>query len=116
VFIYSLLVGIGGFLGAMARFALSNIFNEGHSFPFGTVIVNLVGSFLLGVLAGNAIGYIIYLLVGVGFMGAFTTFSTLTLDVITLWKKRQWQNVIIYLSLTYIGGLGLAFVGFAIYS
>lgn len=114
MFIYSLLVGIGGFLGAVLRFALNNIFNEGHSFPFGTIIVNLLGSFLLGVLAGNEMGNKLYFFIGVGFMGAFTTFSTLNLDLIKLWENKQWQYVIIYFTLTYVGGIGLAFIGFGI--
>jgi len=112
--IHSLLVGIGGFFGAISRFTLSNVFQKQHSFPYGTMIVNIIGSFLLGVIAGSNFGNTIYLLIGTGFMGAFTTFSTMSLDLVKLWENKQWKFLIVYFSLTYIGGVTFAFIGFII--
>src|SRR5690625_722825 len=112
--IHSLLVGIGGFFGAMARFAINNVFKERHSFPIGTMVVNLVGAFLLGIVAGSTLGNSLFLLIGVGFLGAFTTFSTLSLDLVKLWNNKQWKYMIIYVSTTYLGGIILAFIGFLV--
>ena len=112
--IHSLLVGIGGFFGAMARFAINNVFKEQHSFPFGTMVVNLIGAFLLGIAAGSKLGNSLFLFIGVGFLGSFTTFSTLSLDLVKLWNNKQWKYLIVYFSLTYVGGITLAFFGFAL--
>ena len=89
-----LLVGIGGFLGAIARYLMAlGVDNVLHQrwpgFPYGTLAVNVLGSFglaLAGVwLAGRA-GFSpqIRLLIGVGFFGAFTTFSTFASQSLTL--------------------------------
>lgn len=71
-------VGLLGGLGAAARFALDGTITErlGREFPYGTLLVNLIGSFLLGVMAGAALARGAYEVLGVGLIGAFTTFST----------------------------------------
>lgn len=86
-----LLIGGGAVLGANARYWLTNLFAEkyGTLFPYGTLVINITGSFLLGfvvVLIGNRFsvdpGY--RLLIGTGFLGAYTTFSTFSYDTIAL--------------------------------
>ncbi len=78
----SLLVAIGvgllGGLGAMARFVLDGRISRrvGREFPYGTLLVNLIGAFTLGVIVGVAIGANAYRLLGTGLIGGFTTFST----------------------------------------
>ena len=74
--IHLLLVGIGGFFGAIARFSFSQMLNNKSPFriPIGTLTVNLVGAFLLGIITGIAANTMIALFFGTGFMGAFTTF------------------------------------------
>jgi len=87
-----ILVGIGGFLGANARFIVGRIFTKYFTlyFPFGTLFINVSGSFLLGI-----VGYIaVYLkildpdyfryLFGIGFLGAYTTFSTFEYEINSL--------------------------------
>ena len=81
------LVAIGGAFGAVARYAISEWVPS--EFPWGTLGVNVVGSFLLGVLIAMSIineqiSPEILLLVGTGALGAFTTMSTFSLDVIQL--------------------------------
>jgi CrcB protein len=75
-----LVVGIGviGGLGALARFAVDGIVAQraGRAFPYGTLVVNLLGAFGLGVLVGAAAGADADRLLGTGLIGAFTTFST----------------------------------------
>lgn len=86
-----LLIGSGAVLGANARYWLNNymVGRLGASFPYGTLIINITGSFLLGfvlVLIANRVvvdpGY--RLLIGTGFLGAYTTFSTFSYDTIAL--------------------------------
>ena len=90
-----LLVGLGGALGAMARYltvvGAARLFGPG--FPAGTLAVNVLGSFLIGVLAVAMLGprgaspAAAFLLVGV--LGGFTTFSAFSLDALKLWQAGQ---------------------------
>ncbi len=93
-----ILVGVGGFLGANARFILARgvgaLFDT--PFPLGTFVVNMSGSFLLGVL-GTIIALkvtpnseALRLALGVGFLGAFTTFSTFEFETHALFDDGSW--------------------------
>ncbi|MCA1694521.1 MAG: fluoride efflux transporter CrcB, partial [Actinobacteria bacterium] len=79
-------VGVAGFFGSIARYALSGAVSRvNESFPWGTFAVNITGSFALGFLvAAFADRYVVHpdmrVAVTVGFLGAYTTFSTLTLE------------------------------------
>ncbi|QBK26933.1 fluoride efflux transporter FluC [Ureibacillus thermophilus] len=108
-----LFVGIGGFAGAVSRFAMSKAFNKKVSFPFGTLTVNLLGSFLLGMIVGAKVNEMIALLFGTGFLGAFTTFSTMKLELTQLYLKNK-KNFLLYIIITYIGGITLTFFGYLI--
>lgn len=107
------LVAVGGFFGAISRFGVSQWVNWRLSpaFPVGTLVVNLLGALLLGVLIGSGIGDSWQKLLGTGFMGAFTTFSTFKLESIQLGTHRRWKSLVIYLAVSYIGGIFLAFLG-----
>lgn len=86
-------IALGGMAGAYARFRLSRwIYGRtGHRFPWGTLAVNLAGSFALGLvlphLAGDATP--LRALVVVGFLGAFTTFSTFAAETVALLEERR---------------------------
>ena len=106
-----LLVGAGGFLGANARFALGRWAGStfGTSFPVGTFITNVAGSFLLGVVATLVTGRLapnsdrITLAVSIGFIGAFTTFSTFEFESNRLLENGAWllaaANVVLSVAL-----------------
>lgn len=79
----TLLIALGGALGALGRYGLSNLSSGwlGESFPYGTLIANLVGCFAFGAVqqlgdATNLISQEVRLAIGIGFLGALTTYST----------------------------------------
>ena len=90
-------IGIGGFIGANARYLMtllvdSMLIPRWGLFPFGTVLVNVLGSFglaIFGVWFGSRVGLSpnVRLLIGTGFFGAFTTFSTYANESISLFEK-----------------------------
>jgi CrcB protein len=93
-----LLVGVGGFVGANARFIVAKLTDrwvDGH-FPLGTFVVNILGSFLLGFLGGLLAARLVphsdavRLALGVGFLGAFTTFSTFEFETHALFEDGVW--------------------------
>ncbi|MGJ3221741.1 fluoride efflux transporter CrcB [Geobacillus thermoleovorans] len=110
-----LLVMMGGFFGAICRYAVSRwAARRSPRFPIGTLIVNLLGSFLLGWLAGSGAADTEKLLVGTGFMGAFTTFSTFNWESVQMMQQRQWAKVVVYLAATYLCGVWLAWFGYRV--
>jgi CrcB protein len=109
----SVLVAVGGFCGAISRYGVGLWANRRPSrLPWGTLAVNLLGSFLLGIIIGSHVGGMIPLLLGTGYMGAFTTFSTFKLECVQLGRKKDWGALAAYLLLSYGAGLLLAFAGF----
>lgn len=114
-----LLIGMGGFLGAIMRYALSDFiqsWSKFSQFPLGTLVVNLVGCLLIGALAQLAEARDIFTpetssLVFLGFLGAFTTFSTFSSDSINL--IRNGQSLLSYLNIaaSVLLGLGAVWLG-----
>lgn len=114
---YNLLIlGLGGFFGAISRYMLSeyvqNLFKQ-TAFPYGTLAVNILGCFVLGVLthAAGAKGLLdaqTRLFLMVGFVGAFTTFSTFSLESASLFQSGQ--NAAGLLNILSSNLLGLVFV------
>lgn len=111
------MIGIGiataGALGALARWGLTALVERLHhfGFPTGTLVVNVVGSFLVGILATLLVerwpGVPLHLRTVLlsGFLGAFTTFSTLAFDSVVLWRGgEEWRAV---LNVVATVGLGL---------
>ena len=111
-----LIVGLGGFLGACARYWVSGWAAEkwGASLPFGTLLINVTGSFLLGVfLAATSERLLIdprwRLMLAVGFLGAFTTFSTYTYESMQLLLTGNgWSGIANLLSSNLLGLLASA--------
>jgi fluoride exporter len=106
-------VGIGGFLGAAVRYVVDGWVSTSvtSSFPYGTLVVNVTGSFLLGVLFAMTVDRAILPAeirgpVLTGFVGAYTTFSTLMLESWRLAEDGAW--LLATINLTASVGLGLA--------
>ena len=83
-------VGLGGFVGANARYLLGLwvATRYGTTFPLGTFIINITGSFILGLIMGlldaHVLAPAVRLALGIGFVGAYTTFSTFTYETMRL--------------------------------
>ncbi|SDZ12144.1 CrcB protein [Evansella caseinilytica] len=114
-----LLVAIGGGLGAVARYLLGVWVKDNtkqRTIPTAMLSVNLLGAFGLGLFFHFMYGEIPehayeqrpYLIFGIGFFGAFTTFSTFSIEAVTLMQKQKWGPFFTYLLLT-IGGSILFF-------
>ena len=91
-----LLLALAGGLGAVARFVLDGALASARAwrYPVGTTVINLTGSFLLGLLAGLAAGRLLpgsaLLVLGTGFLGGYTTFSTAAYETVRLVEQRRW--------------------------
>jgi len=113
-------IGLGGFVGAVGRYWLSGLVQRlSDRFPVGTLSVNLLGSFLLGLLATlflekMIINQEIRLLILVGLLGAFTTYSTFSLETLNLLRVGEWQFAGLNILLTVSGTLIAVWIGVAL--
>ena len=109
-----LAVGAGGALGAMARHGVSRLALKtfGPNFPWGTFIANVAGSFLMGVLivwltTREPVSANLRAFLSVGILGAFTTFSTFSLDTIMLFREKAYMAASGYM----LGSVALSLAG-----
>jgi CrcB protein len=113
----ALLVVIGAAVGAPLRYLVDRAVQTRHDsvFPWGTFVVNVAGSFVLGVLAGGASTHTgLMALLGTGFCGALTTYSTFGYETLRLVEQRARTYALLNAVASAVAGLGAAFVGFAI--
>ncbi len=113
-----LAVGAGGALGAMARYAVSAqaLHMMGPNFPWGTLFVNVLGSFLIGVLVEALALKInitpeLRLLLVTGFLGGFTTFSAFSLDAVNMAQRGDLSNAAVYVVASVTLSIGALIVG-----
>lgn len=95
------LVGLGGALGSMLRYATSLVTSKYYTntFPVATLITNILGCFLIGMLIGyfsKNSNQSLQLLLVTGFCGGYTTFSTFSAENIALWQSQNYPSLIIY--------------------
>ncbi|MDO5726815.1 MAG: CrcB family protein [Bowdeniella nasicola] len=124
-------LALAAWLGGMARFGLDTLIRRGKPGVLGIIVVNTIGSLLLGILAalagilhfrgGTFVAAPIdppvwFTIVGVGFCGAFTTFSTAILDVFALVRTRHWLRATGLLVLGVLTALGAAGLGVMVIS
>lgn len=112
------LIGIGGFFGAIARYAIDGWVSDatGGAFPWGTLVINATGSFALGLLFALAVERAALPAdlrgpVGIGFIGAYTTFSTFTLESLRLMQDGAWTLAAANVVGSVVLGLAAVFAG-----
>jgi len=116
-----LLVMTGGAVGSGARYltgraALSAF---GPAFPYGTLAVNLIGGFAMGVLVGalarlSVPGENWRLLLGIGVLGGYTTFSSFSLDVVTMIQRGDLALAALYIAVSVAGAVAALFAGLSL--
>jgi CrcB protein len=110
--------GIGGALRHGVNVGATRLF--GFGFPYGTFIVNVVGSFLMGLFAGYfafrpGIGQHVRLFLTTGMLGGFTTFSSFSLDAALLIERHAWGMALGYAVGSVAAGLSALFLGLALF-
>ena len=106
------LVGVGGAIGAVLRYMIGEWIPDG--FPWGTLAVNLLGSLLRGIIVGMSLSAEMGLLLGTGIMGAFTTMSAYSVDLVELFDNGEYGPAASYLLMTLLGCPLLAYGGMKI--
>ena len=100
---------LGAAVGAPARFAIDQYFRKFTDRPLGTFLVNVFGSFLIGLTFSKSEK--VYDLVAVGFAGAFTTWSTFMLDIYLGFELKRYREITINLVMSLSFGLAAAYLG-----
>lgn len=114
-----LVIGIGGFLGSIARYSLANYltrFFDETRFPVGTFTVNILGCFVIGLVGGliecrNLFSSEIRLMLLVGVLGGFTTFSSFGNESLSLFQQGELQTVLLYIGMSVFCGLLAVWIG-----
>ena len=112
-----LVVALGGGIGACLRYLIGLIpLKETFVFPVKTLVINLLGCFVIGLVASlalknSSLSPKLVLFVKTGLCGGFTTFSTFALETETLIKTGQSGLAVLYVALSVVAGVGLAFAG-----
>jgi fluoride exporter len=113
-----LLLLVFGSIGTLARYGLQGVvqFRTGSTFPAGTLVVNLLGCFLLGGVGQYSLAHISIpadwrIGLTVGFFGAFTTFSTFSWETVHLLDDGDWMRALLYAGVSFLGGLFLLKLG-----
>ena len=116
-----LIIFLGGGIGSMLRHGVNRVsaMAFGVNFPYGTLFVNLVGSFVMGALAGwfalrGGHTQSLRLFLTTGVVGGFTTFSAFSLDVVLLWERGHIGIAAAYVGLSVAGAVLGVFFGLAI--
>jgi CrcB protein len=115
-----LLVCVGAAVGAPARYLMDRAIQARHEtvVPWGTLLVNLTGSLILGLVTSLATAGSLppklTLLAGTGFCGAFTTYSAFAYETLRLAENERWTHALATVAATVTGGLGAALIGYTV--
>ena len=115
----SLIIGLGGFIGTILRFLLSSSIEKSlaTSFPIGTILVNLIGCFLIGLLSGYFTQKLgdqtqLFFFLTIGVLGGFTTFSAIAMDSQVFIENGEYLKMLTYISVQAILGIALCLIGY----
>ncbi|MFO8001542.1 MAG: fluoride efflux transporter CrcB [Marinilabilia sp.] len=116
-----LIAGLGGFVGTVFRFLITRYIQVTYLsvFPWGTFVVNILGSLLIGVFfgiseKGDLLSPEWRIFLTVGICGGFTTFASLSHDAFLLLQNKEWLRFIIYPTVSFFLGLVAVFLGRAL--
>ena len=109
-----LYVVAGAAIGAPSRFLLDQYLRKYLRYPIGITVINVFGSFLLGLLLGSGVHTSAFL--GIGFAGSFTTWSTFILDIHLAYKLKHYKSAALNLIFSLLLGVGAAWIGIQITS
>ena len=109
-------IALAGAAGAVARFVVDGVVltRTGGRLPWGTALINLTGAFVLGLIAGAAPSHAVALILGTGFLGAYTTFSTWMLESLLLAESGRSRAAAVNLAGQIVAGFLVAALGFAL--
>ena len=116
-----LLVGLGGFVGSILRYIISETIQARSvgSFPYGTLAVNVMGCLVIGVIFGmsskTSYSPELKYFLATGLIGGFTTFSAFSYESFILFREGQIWNAAVYIALSIILGLLATMLGFQVY-
>ncbi|PIR21079.1 MAG: fluoride efflux transporter CrcB [Deltaproteobacteria bacterium CG11_big_fil_rev_8_21_14_0_20_47_16] len=111
-------IGVAGAAGALSRYGVTGVLHTwiGSRFQYVTLVINAAGSFVLGFVMEWSLDTLLVPLelkhvITIGFLGAFTTFSTFSFEVLTLVRVGDWWDASVYVILSVFGGLLMAALG-----
>ncbi len=110
-------IAIGGAIGAVSRYGIAQVvilINGANAAPFATIMVNVIGSGLMGVIygylsTGGMLAETVRVFIMIGFLGALTTFSTFSMDIMAAIDRGQVVYAVIYAAVSVAGSI-LAFI------
>ena len=112
-------IAVGSALGGMGRYLLGGLVQRavGGTFPFGTLVINVTGSFLLGAILRYGVDTPtltpeLRAFLTVGFCGGYTTFSTFSYEAVALLEDGEWSRASLYVALSLLLSLIATFLGF----
>ncbi|MFZ4124653.1 MAG: fluoride efflux transporter CrcB [Rickettsiales bacterium] len=115
MYLYPLvLVGVGGAFGAVMRYSAVQFVSKYSTFPVGTMVVNILGSLLIGMLMAKLQSEPAKLLLVTGVLGGFTTFSAFSWDMLQLLQKQQFAAAAIYILGSVVLSLVAVYAGYAL--
>ena len=115
----SLIIGFGGFIGTVCRYLVASLFDI-SSFPYGTVVVNLMGCFLIGLVSGYFSQKLgdqtqLFFFLTVGCLGGFTTFSAIAMDSQVFIQNGEFFRMLAYIAFQAILGIVLCMIGYNLF-
>jgi|TARA_B100001540_G_scaffold75640_1_gene68235 CrcB protein len=115
----SLIIGLGGFIGTIFRFLISSLIEKSFatSFPIGTLLVNLIGCFLIGLVSGyfsqkTGDQTQLFFFLTIGILGGFTTFSAIAIDSQLFIENGEILKMLFYITTQTIVGITLCLIGY----
>ncbi len=115
----SLIIGFGGFIGTVCRYLVVSLFDK-SSFPYGTVVVNLVGCFLIGLVSGYFSQKMgdqtqLFFFLTIGCLGGFTTFSAIAMDSQVFIQNGEFIRMLAYIAFQTLLGIALCMIGYNLF-